>query len=229
MHSMNLQDGMQLILCAIILMAAFFSALGFMAGQMHGRNALPLAAAVLFGMFACIGGMLFMVFQITGESRLILFLLLMLLSLAVFGGELYFFMNHFREFHKGAWILLLTYVLAIALVTLFMRRGGSNHSIQTEILSGAGEAIRRHSLRPLWHFAENAALFLPLGVLFPMQHRRFWRWGYTVLNGMMLSVWIETIQMVTASGECDVNDILSNTLGAAAGYGIFYLCRGKSR
>lgn len=27
--------------------------------------------------------------------------------------------------------------------------------------------------------------------------------GYAVMNGLMLSVWIETIQMITASGTCD--------------------------
>ena len=62
----------------------------------------------------------------------------------------------------------------------------------------------KHSLQPVWHMLQNVALFVPVGLLFPLIHPAFDHPGYAVMNGLMLSVWIETIQMITASGTCDV-------------------------
>ena len=76
---------------------------------------------------------------------------------------------------------------------------------------------------------QNVALFVPVGLLFPLIHPAFDHPGYAVMNGLMLSVWIETIQMITASGTCDVNDILTNTLGTAMGYGTFWIGRGMRK
>ena len=34
---------------------------------------------------------------------------------------------------------------------------------------------------------------------------------------------IETTQLLAAAGQCDVNDIIANTLGVLLGYGLFRL------
>lgn len=147
----------------------------------------------------------------------------------IFGGELWFIMQNIRTLNKGGCALLLTYVLAVLAVTLLWRKGGTDSRLQMQLFTGVGEALQKHSLQPVWHMLQNVALFVPVGLLFPLIHPAFDHPGYAVMNGLMLSVWIETIQMITASGTCDVNDILTNTLGTAMGYGTFWIGRGMRK
>lgn len=225
--SLDMRDGMQLFLCGVILFGAYCVSLGVIAGR--NRNGAAPAAMILLCIFGCVGVMLFLVFQVTGESSIVLFILLVLLSLLIFGGELWFIMQNIRTLNKGGCALFLTYVLAVLAVTLLWRKGGTDSRLEMQLFTGIGEALQKHSLQPVWHMMQNVALFVPVGFLFPFVHNAFEGGGYTVMNGLMLSVWIETIQMITASGTCDVNDIVANTLGTAIGYGLFWIGRGMRR
>ena len=207
-----MRDGMQLFLCAVILFGAYCAALGVIAGRIQNRSGIVPAAMILLCIFGCVGVML-----------------LVLLSLLIFGGELWFIMQNIRTLNKGGCALLLTYVLAVLAVTLLWRKGGTDSRLQMQLFTGVGEALQKHSLQPVWHMLQNVALFVPVGLLFPLIHPAFDHPGYAVMNGLMLSVWIETIQMITASGTCDVNDILTNTLGTAMGYGTFWIGRGMRK
>jgi glycopeptide antibiotics resistance protein len=74
-------------------------------------------------------------------------------------------------------------------------------------------------------FVQNVIVFLPLGVLLPIVFRT----GsvlHVLVIGFLLSLTMELVQLansVTGHGGhvCDINDLLSNTLGAPIGYGIF--------
>lgn len=71
----------------------------------------------------------------------------------------------------------------------------------------------------------NILLFLPLGFGLPFITRA--RWGRVVAIGAAFSITIELLQFITgfAAGItfriADINDVLFNTLGAAAGYLVF--------
>ncbi|MDD3278185.1 MAG: VanZ family protein [Lachnospiraceae bacterium] len=68
----------------------------------------------------------------------------------------------------------------------------------------------------------NIILFVPLGVLLPMLWKRGTSWWQTVLAGFSFSLLIELLQLFNWRAT-DVNDLIMNTLGAALGYGIYYL------
>ena len=62
-------------------------------------------------------------------------------------------------------------------------------------------------------------MFLPIGVI----AGRIWRWrGLWVAAG--LSVVIEVLQLITARGLCEFDDVMHNMIGAAIGVGIVMLC-----
>ena len=44
---------------------------------------------------------------------------------------------------------------------------------------------------------------------------------FTVLLGFIISVGIETVQLLTERGYCQLDDIVMNTLGSLVGYMIF--------
>ena len=71
----------------------------------------------------------------------------------------------------------------------------------------------------------NFAMFIPSGIIMPIlwpKLRGFWR---TVAAGALLSLAIELLQLPFASRASDVDDLILNSLGAAAGYAILALCR----
>ena len=63
----------------------------------------------------------------------------------------------------------------------------------------------------------NVVIFVPFGFFMPMasRYRSFFS---TVFYSFGLSLCVETFQLLTKVGSFDVDDMLLNTLGAAAGY-----------
>lgn len=75
--------------------------------------------------------------------------------------------------------------------------------------------------------ALNVIVFVPIGILLSLILRSP-RWWRIVLVGASISLSIEMTQFITAQFAhgghiADINDFLSNTLGAAAGYVIYAL------
>ncbi len=74
----------------------------------------------------------------------------------------------------------------------------------------------------LINFLGNIGMFAPIGFLAPL----LWRGqglGRTALVGFLCSLAIELCQLLLPRGT-DVDDLWLNTLGAALGYGLFWLC-----
>lgn len=68
----------------------------------------------------------------------------------------------------------------------------------------------------------NIAAFMPFGVFLPLA-LRFKGIISISIHSFMLSLFIETIQMVFRVGSFDVDDIILNTLGGLLGYAIYLL------
>lgn len=71
----------------------------------------------------------------------------------------------------------------------------------------------------------NVLLFVPLGILLPLLWKRFKNPFRTVLFGLLVSAAIEFLQLFTYRAT-DVNDLMTNTLGALIGWciGRILLC-----
>ena len=68
-------------------------------------------------------------------------------------------------------------------------------------------------------FIKNILLFVPCGLVVPWKKN----WKQVTLIGLFLSSTIEIIQYVTRLGECEIDDMIANTLGAVMGYGVYVL------
>lgn len=73
----------------------------------------------------------------------------------------------------------------------------------------------------------NVAMFFPLGFLLPLLWRRYRSFFHTLLFGICLSALIEFFQ-IFGGRATDINDLLTNTLGAVLGWAIARLVMGKS-
>jgi len=70
----------------------------------------------------------------------------------------------------------------------------------------------------------NIILFIPFGFLLPMQWNNFKKKRCTFIAGLMLSLFIEIMQIFSLRAT-DIDDLLMNTLGTIAGYYLFILAR----
>ena len=82
---------------------------------------------------------------------------------------------------------------------------------------------------PLYHRAAvvnlvgNVVMFIPLGFGLPWANaplRRFWK---TLLVSAGIIILVETIQLITLLGHCDVDDLILNLIGVSAGYLLYFL------
>lgn len=100
----------------------------------------------------------------------------------------------------------------------FSRESGSRHKgLDLEFLSTWGINDRNNAF-----VIENILLFIPFGVLCPMTFRglrKFWR---CLLVGMLTSLFVESLQLLTGRGYFQIDDILTNVLGAVAGYLLYF-------
>lgn len=71
----------------------------------------------------------------------------------------------------------------------------------------------------------NTAMFVPTGILTPILYKHLATFRKAVLTGFLISLAIEIIQLPFAVRASDVDDLILNTLGVMAGYGIYALVK----
>lgn len=133
----------------------------------------------------------------------------------------------FRDYQKKNSVILFLYTLYMYSVFVIT------------IKSRLGSDITEVNLLPLlflqkykWEkmcFVVNIALFLPMPIFLYILYPIFRKFGNSVLLGFVVSVGIESLQYMLHCGWCDIDDVLSNTLGVALGWvfvhGITFLGR----
>lgn len=112
--------------------------------------------------------------------------------------------------------LALAYLVVLARTVYYSRPSLSRDKVNMEVMGTWGTTLRSHVF-----VIENLILFIPFGILLPLclpKARKSW---ICILSGCMLSIFIETVQWMTKRGYCQLDDIIMNTLGTAAGWVIY--------
>lgn len=65
-------------------------------------------------------------------------------------------------------------------------------------------------------YIQNILFFIPYGLLYPWKDN----WKRVFVTALVLSVFIELSQFIFNLGWCEVDDVISNTLGAMIGWGV---------
>lgn len=115
--------------------------------------------------------------------------------------------------------LFVAYTIFIVWYTLLKREPrGAERVFMPELLwairtwvtggyNGKEEAIQ---------YVQNILFFIPYGLLFPLKAN----WKRVFVTALVLSVFIELSQFIFNLGWCEVDDVISNTLGAMIGWGV---------
>ena len=114
--------------------------------------------------------------------------------------------------------LLIGYAFLVIATTILRREPGEQASV---------------ILTPFWSYKEtflnsfmwfevraNILLFIPIGFLLPLNAKK-----KPLLLGILFSVVIEFIQLITHRGTCETDDLISNTIGLLIGFIIVTIVR----
>jgi len=71
----------------------------------------------------------------------------------------------------------------------------------------------------------NSTMFLPVGIIWPTVYKKLDTHAKVLLAGAGFSLGIEIIQLLFFDRVTDIDDLILNTLGFAAGYGIYLLVK----
>ena len=80
-----------------------------------------------------------------------------------------------------------------------------------------------HFMTALVNIGGNILLFIPLGIFLPMYFKAPPKMLKTIVTCFLLSTFFEVFQLITICGFFDVDDILLNTMGGAAGFYVYRL------
>ncbi|HIV40046.1 MAG TPA: VanZ family protein [Candidatus Blautia avicola] len=133
-------------------------------------------------------------------------------------------------------VLFVLYILALIYFLFFADRYGQMAFAQREYHYNL---VLFTEIRRFWNYREqlgflavaanllgNVVGFMPFGMILPLICRNARGFFFITFSGFTLSLCVEVTQLMTKLGSFDVDDLLMNTLGAAAGYLIFAVCHG---
>lgn len=114
------------------------------------------------------------------------------------------------------WTFFLSYALVVLQTAFLSREPGSRKGISTTLFETWGTDIYGHAF-----FIENILMFFPFGLLAPMLCSGLRKMWYCVLAGFLCSCAIELAQLMTQRGYCQVDDVMTNTIGSLVGWAVW--------
>lgn len=113
-------------------------------------------------------------------------------------------------------VLLIIYMEVLMQTAFFSREPGSRNQIDLNLFGTWGQTAVAHA-----YFIENIIMFVPFGILVPLVFSRMQKVRFCVLTGFLFSCVIELSQLVTQRGYCQLDDVVTNTLGTLVGWMIW--------
>ncbi len=120
------------------------------------------------------------------------------------------------SFSVAAYTGLVMYAAIMLIISFLSRESGSSNGIDMEFLSTWGINSRNNA-----YLIENIIFFIPYGFVCAWALKPARRLLVCTGIGSMTSLGIECMQLVTGRGVFQIDDFLTNTLGALIGYLLF--------
>lgn len=109
-------------------------------------------------------------------------------------------------------------------MTVLSREPGSRTGIDMGFLETWGQYAV-----PDAYFVENILMFIPFGVLMPIMIKTFRDLRCCLAVGMLFSIIIETVQLLTQRGHCQLDDVVTNAAGTVIGWCMYMVCKAGRR
>ena len=178
-------------------------------GKNVNKSAALATSGIIALFFVCCG---FLINWLSARIGISMFTLIILAI--IMGGLIIRDIYRAKPDSKGI-LLFIVYLVILMYITFFSRMDGSlDYQIKLSITDMFTEFM---TVKRLSHFVLNTVMFIPVGFFFtllkPSRYKSI-RFGFV---GLYLSLLIETTQLLSKHGECDIADLISNTLGMILG------------
>ena len=110
-------------------------------------------------------------------------------------------------------VLLIIYIEILMQTAFFSREPGSRKQRDLNLFGTWGKTAIAHA-----YFVENIIMFIPFGILAPMVFKRMRKMSFCVFIGFLCSCGIEISQLITQRGYCQLDDVVTNTVGMLIGW-----------
>ena len=118
--------------------------------------------------------------------------------------------------------LFIAYLIVLAQMVYFNREPGSRtSSMNLTLFSTWGSTMKSHA-----YVIENVLLFIPFGIFVPACFPKLRGISNVFCLAVILSTTIELLQYFTGRGFCQLDDVVTNTLGALIGFVIYFIVHG---
>lgn len=108
--------------------------------------------------------------------------------------------------------LIIVYVAVLLKLAFFSREPGSRTTVDLTLFDTWGTTMQAHAF-----FVENIIMFIPFGILIPTSFPMMRNIFVCTLTALACSLSLEMFQLITGRGFCQLDDVVTNTLGALIG------------
>ena len=130
----------------------------------------------------------------------------------------------FQWLFDRRWIcfFLCIYIYVLLNEAFFSRPPGSRNTVSLTLFQTWGKTAQSHA-----YVLENVLMFIPFGILIPMLAgwKRAKQGWLCILSAFCASTMLEFAQWITMRGHCQLDDVVTNTIGAGIGWILFSLIK----
>ena len=149
-----------------------------------------------------------------------------MIAFAVFCAvSIFLYKKHkFNKLQCGAAILLSLYIVVLLYFTVVGRYSHEEYEYKINFFTSYRWFFEHNGEQVLRQLLINFVMLMPVGFLLPVVIKAKHKYLITMALSLLLTVFIETMQLITKCGSFEVDDIINNFIGAVLGMLVYALC-----
>ena len=152
-------------------------------------------------------------------------IIISVIAFAVFCAvSIFLYKKHkFNKVQCGAAILLSLYIVVLLYFTVVGRYSHEEYEYQINFFTSYRWLFNSNGEQVLRQLLINFVMLMPVGFLLPVVINAKHKFLFTMALSLLLTVFIETMQLITKCGSFEIDDIINNFVGAVIGMLIYML------
>ena len=153
-------------------------------------------------------------------------IIISVIAFAVFCAvSIFLYKKHkFNKLQCGAAIVLSLYIVVLLYFTVVGRYSHEEYEYKINFFTSYRWFFKYNGEQVLRQLLINLVMIMPVGFLLPVVIKAKYKYLITMALSLLLTVFIETMQLITKCGSFEVDDIINNFIGAVLGMLIYALC-----
>ena len=152
-------------------------------------------------------------------------IIISVIAFAVFCAvSIFLYKKHkFNKVQCGAAILLSLYIVVLLYFTVVGRYSHEEYEYQINFFTSYRWFFEQNGEQVLRQLLINLVMLMPVGFLLPVVIKAKHKYLITMALSLLLTVFIETMQLITKCGSFEIDDIINNFVGAVIGMLLYVL------